>query len=69
MNNFGRGCPKSILISDQKFLTKVYRVSFWLPRQPDFFIKWKFLNHSEKGLIKPVKIDEIPPSGLEGIYY
>ena len=36
---------------------------------PDFYIKLKSLYKFERGSINPVKIGEIPPSGLGGNYY
>ena len=42
---------------------------FWLTRQPDFYIKLKSLNKFERGSINPVKIGEIPSSGLGGSFY
>ena len=34
--------------------------------QQDFYIKLKYLNKFKRGSISPVKIGEIPPSGLGG---
>ena len=58
-----------LLKSNQKFFTRYESVSFWLTRQPDFYIKLKSLNMFERGSINPVKIGEIPTSGLGGSYY
>ena len=43
----------TLLKSDQKFLTRFKSVSFWLTRQPDFYIKLKFLNKFERGVDQP----------------
>ena len=72
--NIGRGSPTDhlcliLLKSDQKFLTRFKSVSFWLTRQPHFYLKLKSLKKFEMGSINPVKMDEIPPSGLGGSYY
>ena len=52
-----------------EFLTRYSSVSFWLTRQPDFYLKLKSLNKFERGSINPVNIGEIPLSGLGGSYY
>ena len=41
----------------------------WFPWQPYIFIKWNYFYNSERVPIKPVKIDEIPPSGLGRRYW
>ena len=52
LNNIGR-CPTDhlcpiLLKSGQKFLTRFKSVSFWLTRQPDFYIKLTSLKKFER---------------------